>query len=252
MSMNIVRYLGNKKVLSTLGGTLLFLVAMQRAFTPHSVSVTCDPRWASEYQQVLKKHVKDISLRTTGAAGIKRSLEDDYPFLKEVTIAYSGALRAQVKLTGWLPKVRISSSRSGKKDYILCQDGPMLEKQYFTAAALEGVPTLILEGSDFEAMCRAPELIETALRLTNTHFDGYTIIWKSKTQILLFDKEKNIMIIADMHSIHELERFDYVARIYAQEEKYKQGMKADIRLKDSLVCAPINNYTKAYEKSNNL
>lgn len=245
--MNIVRFLGNKKVLSILGGIGLLIVGMQRAFTPQSLTISCDPRWAQEYQRAVKKELADSSIRIIGAHRLRNSLQETYPCIKEVTITYDSLYRAHVTLTGWRPQVCVQSSELGNKNYILCAKGQVLEKQYFSYEALQGVPTITVEGPDFEKEHQAPEFIDTMLRLTNKHFDTYTIIWRSKTEILLFDKEKKITIFADIYSIHEQDRFAYIERIYAQEESYKNGMKADIRLKDSIVCAPITNYTKIYE-----
>jgi hypothetical protein len=245
--MNIVRFLGNKKVLSILGGISLLTVGMQRAFTPQSLIIYCDPRWAQEFQRAVKKELEESSIRIIGADRIRNNLQETYPFVKEVTIAYDSLYRARITLQGWRPQVCIQSSQLGKKTYILCAKGKILDKQYFSYEALQGVPSVTLEGPDFEKEQKTKEFIDTMVQLTNKHFDTYNILWRSKTEILLFNKEKKITIFADIYSIHEQDRFAYIERIYAQEEGYKNGMKADIRLKDSIVCSPNTNYTKIYE-----
>ncbi len=250
--MNMVRFIGNKKVLIAIGGISLFLVGMQRAFTPQSLTISCDPRWTSEYQHAIKKQLENISIRTIGAYRLRNQLQPEFPFIKDISISYESAYRAQINIIGWIPKVLMQSSLPGNKDYALCTTGQVLEKHYFSQEALQGLPTMILEGVDFETKRLAQEFIDTALRLSNKHFEVYTIVWHSKTEILLHDKEKKIRIISDMNSIHDPDRFTYLEQIYAQEESYKNGMKADIRLKDSIVCAPITNYTRTYEESNTL
>ncbi len=250
--MNIVRLLGNKKVLSTIFGTTLCVVGIQRALTPQSLDISCDPRWTAEHQKSLKKYLETISIRTIGATRLRNDLQTTYPFIKDITIAYESALRAKVTLIGWRPRVLVQSSHVGNKDYVLCETGYTLEKYHFAPAALQGVPTFIVEGTDFEAKRIVPECIDTALRLTNKHYETYTIVWQTKTTILLHDKEKKITILADINSIHDHDRFTYVERIYSHEENYKQGMKADIRLKDSIVCSPITHYTKKHEEPNAL
>ncbi len=250
--MNIVRLLGNKKILSTLFGTTICVVGIQRALTPVSLHITCDPRWNYENQSALKKYLESISIRTIGATRLRNDLQAHYPFIKDITIAYESSLRAQVTLSGWRPLVLIQSSSVGNKDYVLCETGYVLEKHYFNSSALHGVPTFIIEGSDFETKRVLPECIDTALRLTNKHYETYIIVWHTKTTIMLHDKEKKITIVADINSIHDQDRFTFVERIYSREESYKQGMKADIRLKDSIVCAPITHYTKKHEEPNAL
>lgn len=246
MQMNLVRFLGNNRTLSIVGGASLVLVGMQRAFTPQSLTILCDPRWPASLQRTLIKEIENVSIRTTGAQALCALLKQDHPLIKEIAISYKSPYNAHVTLQGWLPHLLIRSSGSHQPDYILCVEGKLFEKSCFSQEATEGLLTVLIEGSDFETVRSSSEFIETVLKLPIDYFERYTIVWRSKTEILLYDKEKKIMIVADMHSIHEPSRFSYVERIYAQEENYRSGMKADIRLKDSIVCAPLTN--QAYEK----
>jgi hypothetical protein len=229
-----------------MGGASLFLVGMQRAFTPQSLTIHCDPRWPLSLQKSLVKDIESVSIRTTGAQALCALLQQDYPLVKDVAISYKSPYNAQVKLVGWLPHLLVRSSRPQVPDYVLCVEGRVFEKSCFSQESVEGLPTLLIEGQDFSTIRSSTEFLDTALKLPIDYFEQYTIVWRSKTEILLYNKEKKIMIIADIHSIHEPMRFSYVERIYAQEENYHTGMKADIRLKDSIVCAPLTNHI--YEK----
>jgi hypothetical protein len=238
--MNIVRLLGKKSVLSTLAGCTLGVVGLHRALTPQHVQVSCDPRWAPAIQKELTKKIERISVRTTGIKTLHHELIEEYPCLKDVTISYASNLEATVKLTGWNPLVHVISSVPGQSDALIAQKGHILPKKCFTGSALQGLPVLVIEGDSFEEKLRSPELIEMVVQLPSTLFDDYTVTWHSKTKIVLHSKDKPITITADLPSVHDLDRYTYVQRIYTKEPRYHSGMTADIRLKDSLICAPVH------------
>lgn len=237
--MNIVRVLGSKKFLSTLFGIALCIVGIQFSLTPRHIVVCCDKRWTSNYHKELTKYIERLPIRTIGAWHLRSDLQKDYPCIKDCTITYTSRLEAQVTLTGWRPLVMVRSLQLGNKTYVICEKGHVLEATNFTAEALQGMPTLTLAGGDFEVARRTPELIDMALKLPPDLFQTFTITWHSKTHITLVNIEKNIVVTSDIASIHDHDRYAYIDRIYTQEKNYKKGMKADIRLKDSIVCAPL-------------
>ncbi len=236
--MNIVRWLGRKRVLSTLVLAALSAVGILFALTPQRVVVQPDRRWDPAIQKSIIRAIEDKPLRTLGARGLRAQLQDEYPCLQDVTIRYSGSLQAQVIPQGWKLRVTLCSTLPGNKVYVVCNKGPVLEKRYFLVKALQGLPTIEVKGTDFEQMRKIPELIEVARTLSSDLLDAYSITWYSKSKIKLRDKEHPIVIIADHASVTDSERYDYVQKIFSTERKYRRGMKADIRLKDSLVCAP--------------
>ncbi len=237
--MNIVRLLGNKKVLSTIIGITLSIVAMQFALTPQHIHVIPDPRWSAEYHRSLTKRIERLSIRTIGASRLRDDLQKEYPCVKDLTLTYKSTREGTVKLSSWRPLVLLCSSLMGNKEYLVCETGQILERHYFTNEALQGIPTLVIEGSDFESKRQMPELIDMALKLKSDLFEKYSITWHAKTNITLHDKDKKVIITADILSIHDQDRYAYIEKIYSTEKQYRHGMKADIRLKDSLVCAPI-------------
>lgn len=237
--MNIVRFLGKKSVITTTVGSVLGIIGIHCALTPHQVSVQSDHRWSLETHQALRKKIEPLSLRTTGIARLKSDLSRAYPCLKDIVITYSSSLEATVKLIGWRPIVLIGSFLPGSKEYVVVEGGLMLDKEFFSGDTLQNLPKLIVVGGDFEVKRHEPEFINLALNLHPTMFDDYTISWHSKTHISFEDKKNPITIVADSLSVHDRQRYEYVQRIFASEEKYNRGMKADIRLKDSLVCAPV-------------
>ncbi len=237
--MNIVRLLGNKKVLTTIFGIALCAVGIQFSLAPKYIEVSCDKRWAPEYHQALKKRIERLAIRTIGASRLRDTLIEDYPCIKDVTFTYKSTLDAHVILTGWRPLVVVRSSMLGNKEYVVCEKGQVLEKTYFTPEALQGMPTITIIGADFEAKRRTAEFVETASTLKSDLFDRYSITWDSKTNIILRDTENKVTVTADITSIHDPARYAYIERIHSTEKRYKRGIKADIRLKDSIVCAPV-------------
>lgn len=236
--MNIVRWIGRKKVLISVVLLVLSAMGIQYALTPQRISVHADRRWSSTVQKALKKKIKAQALRTIGAERLRDKLAEEYPYLKDITIGYSSSLEAQVHLSGWHPRVAICSSLPGHKVYVLCDNGSILEKLYFAVEALQGIPSIVIEGADFEEQRKQPLFIEFGLQLSSKLLDRYDITWQSKTSIILEDKQRPIIITADYGSVHDEERYKHVQDIFTDERKYHRGMKADIRLKDSLVCAP--------------
>ena len=80
-------------------------------------------------------------------------------------------------------------------------------------------------------------LLHCALELEE-FFDDYTITWKSKVDVRAQSKIIHCLIIADALTIHEKERFGFVDRIFASDaDRYKNGIKADIRLRDEIICS---------------
>lgn len=236
--MNIARVLGRKHVLTSLACLALSAIGIQFALTPKRIVVHPDARWSTTIKKALKQTIEKKPVRTFGATQLRDSLIQEYPSLKDVEIRYSGSLEAVVRLTGWNPLILLCSSLPGNKVYVVCEKGLVLEKNTFTTESLSGLPTIMVEGTDFEEKRTAEELIDMAVQLSPTLFDIYDVIWESKTTIRIKDKVRPILITADFASIHDAERFAYVQRIYDSEKQYTKGMKADIRLKDSLVCSP--------------
>lgn len=237
--MTIVRMLGNKKFLTLCIATAFTIIATQSAFTPQKNKIFSDSRWAVVTRTLLKKELEHFPIRSHGAQGLHTMFEKEYPCVKAITIAYRSNLEASVTLIGYRPHLILRSIQPGTKEYILCEKGQILERTDFTAEALEGIPTLLIAGDSFEEKRKSNELIDMAMRLSSTLFDKYTITWHSKTDIILRSSEKNITIVSDISSIHDEARYNYIERIFSSEERYHRGMKADIRPKDSLVCAPL-------------
>ncbi len=221
-------------------GSALFIIGMQYTLTPHHIVVSQDHRWSPDYQNRLRKKIEKLAIRTIGATRLRDDLVKEFPFVKEVTFAYKSSLEATAYLSGWNPLVLVRSTLAGNREYIVCEKGTVLGKRYFTQKALQGIPVLTIEGDDFEEKRRQPELIDTTLNLKQSLFDDYIITWHSKTDILLEHREKPIIVTADIESVHDQDRYAYIHRIFDTEKKYRRGIKADIRLKDSIVCAPFS------------
>ena len=149
-------------------------------------------------------------------------------------------------LVDCIPLVCISSSLPGTKEYILCKSRTdsasalQIDKALWSPEALGGLPLIIIEGPEFDQTRLLPEFVECAFEMKSTIFDQYSVTWRSKTEVVLQSLTESIILMADSATVHDEERLNYVQSIYkADKESYKDGMKADIRLRDSVICAPL-------------
>ncbi len=220
--------------------------------TPWKVYVYCDQRLHPELQKAIVQLVERMAVRSVGADALCADLQKEYPLVSLVSIAYKGSLSAIVSVKTHMPWVCVAAAVPGQKEYVLCKAGLIIEKKYFNELALQGVPAVTIEAKDFMQAITDPDLLSCILELKRAIFDDYSITWKSKVEIILRSKALNIEVIADTITVHESERFDYVDRIFnSDSDRYKNGMKADIRLKDEIICSSFVG-KKVYEKSVNI
>ena len=243
--MNIVRVVFNKNFLAT---ALLFvssLGAVRYALSPTQFMVVCDQRLASDVQAAIKKFVTQAPLNLQSADSLCKELQKLYPAVRAVSVAYKSSLRAHVQVQAYVPSISISSSLPGNKEYILCKDDKperaiVIEKKYFNEQVTSSMPTVVIEGADYEEKRLQPECIECMRDLKSDLLEEYLVIWRSKSEIIVQYREVPITLIADIATIHESEKRNAVKRIFTSDaERYKDGMQADIRLRDSVICAPL-------------
>lgn len=204
------------------------------------VYVQCDYAIEPELQSALKKIIENTPVRSMGADALCAKLQTEYPFVSGLAISYRGSLTANVLVQAFTPWVSLASVAPGQKEYVVCKGGVVIEKKYFNEHVLQGLPAIVLQLSDYMHATTDPEVLQCALELRRDLFSDYTIIWKSKVEVIAQSKDKTILIIADAFTIHEKERFGFVHRIFAADkERYKNGMKADIRLRDEIICSPL-------------
>lgn len=187
-------------------------------------------------QRSLKKVLEQAPL--SSAVLMRSELQKECPAISTVSIERKASGVAQVVIKASVPQVKIVSNFAGFKEYCLCADGVIVEKKYFSSQIVEGMAVITVDGLDFEEKIQQPALAECALQLKTGIFAEFDVIWRSKSEILLRSAE--LLIIADDVTVHDQERMGYVKRILAADgHKYKNGMKADIRLRDSLVCSAL-------------
>ena len=247
--MNLVRLVWNKKtfIASFLMGATI--VGARYALIPGRIEVYTDQKLSQEVQTVLKNRLAKSSLRLLGAKGVYEELQDYAPIFSEVSISYTSSLTARVMVKAYMPRVRFVSTLPGHKDYVVCDNGQVVEKSYFREEVTQGMPTLNIAGSDFEDKRLDRDIIECVLQLKSDLFEHYVITWRSKSEIILQSSLSNSILIGDNVTVHDRERIRYAEKIYEMDKDlYKRGMKADLRLGDSIVCAP----REKYEKSINL
>lgn len=243
--MNIVRIIFNKKLIVPLivvGGAV---GAVHYSLSPSQALIICDQGISPDVREAVEKYIKKPPLRLPSAQAILKDLQAIWPVVKSVSIAYKSSSQAQVTVNAHKPHLRICSSESGNKEYVLCKtDQPeqvcVIEKKYFSTCITEGMPTVYIEGADFEERRQQPECIDCLKDLKSDVVDEFTITWRSKSEISMQSRRLPMTLIADAVTIHEIERLNAVRRIYENEhERYADGIKADVRLHDSVICSPL-------------
>ncbi len=237
--MNVVRLLGRKKLWMALLLIGAPVVAIRYALTPARIRVLCDQRFSQDVQLAIKRSVETTSLQLYRARGISEFLKKEYPCIERVSISYYSSSDADVIIKAFQPFLRITSSAPGNKEYLLTQEGQLIEKGIMSEHAYENIPVVVIEGNDYEQKRTDSKCIACLLALKNDIFEDYRVTWRSKTDILLQSRLAPILIIADTVAVHDKSRLTAVERIFTSDnERYEQGMRADIRLPDSIVCAP--------------
>ena len=235
-----VRTVVNKKVLSLIFFTAAIFGGMRYALTPNRVVVFCDQKLPAEIQEQVIQYLQAAPVRSLGAQQLCKELQEKYPSIQALSLTYKGSLVAYGTVQARVPWVYFISTLPGNTEYVMCKDGQVLEKKYFNESVTTGMASMIIEGNDYQSNISDEALIKCARELERSLFDEYTITWRSKVEILLQSRHSNSILVADRMTIHDNERLEHVKRIISSDtERYKDGIRADLRLKDEIVCAPL-------------
>lgn len=248
--MTLVRRLFHKHLVMGLIMAVCGLWAVHSALAPLQVDVYCDQKIASETRTLIRTLLAQRPIKSLGASGVLKELQPLFPVVKGVVIQTNAARKALVTVTAHTPQVLLASTQAQQQEYALCkevsqgkkaaQDGPiiLIEKKYFSDAALHELPRLIVDTVPFADALQNGELLSCVRDMDSALFDEFTITWKGTSEILLRSKVMPMLIVADVVAIHDKERLSAVRRIYsAEKDSYTQGIKADIRLRESIVCS---------------
>lgn len=239
--MTIVRKLFHKNIV--LGGLILIggLWGIRSALTPVSIDVLCDQRIAPATRAEIRALLAQRSVWTLGARGVLKELEAVYSVVHSVLLRSTSSRHAQVSIKAKQPRLIIASVQPNNLEYVLCGELVLIEKRYFSDAALAGLPIFLVEGAHFNDEIKHLELLACARDIDSAVFDEYRVTWKAKSEIILQSMKELCVIIADVVSIRDKERLSAVKRIYAAEKNtYNNGIKADIRLRESIVCSQLD------------
>jgi len=210
------------------------------ALAPHEVRVVCDQKIAEGYRESIKHCAQESFLQAAGVYAVLDRVQKKCPAVAALDVRYHSSLVANVAVKAYVPRVCIASSTGVHKEYVVCISGELIEKKYFSDAALSGLPIFYIAGADYEEKKADPECITCAHELDSALFDDYSVTWHSKSEIILRSTMPRMVLIADVSTIHDEEKRVYARRILkAHNDRYKQGIKVDMRLRDSLVCSPL-------------
>ncbi len=238
--MNIVRVMFRKSVLAGIFCTALAVCVVGYALAPHEVHVFFDQKIAEGYRESLKLSAQKNFLQAATVHTVLEKVQKKCPAVAALDIRYHSSLVADVTMKAYVPRVCIASSTGGHKEYVVDTTGKLIEKKYFNEAALAGLPVFYVAGAEYEERKADPECVACARELDSALFDDYTVTWYSKSEIIVRSSTPRMMLIADVSTIHEEEKRMYARRILqAHNDRYKHGIKVDMRLRDSLVCSPL-------------
>lgn len=238
--MNIVRVIFRKRVLAGLFCIALVGCALAYALAPHEVRPFFDQKIGELYRDSIRKTVEQSFLQAAGVHAVLSTLQKKCPAIASLDVRFRSSLIADVTVKAYSPWVCIASSSGAHKEYVVCKTGELIEKKYFSETALSGLPVFYIAGAEYEEKKEDPQCKACAREIDTALFERFTITWYSKSEIILQSSHPRMLLIADVASVHDEEKRIYAERIFrSQSDRYKYGIKVDMRLRDSLVCSPL-------------
>lgn len=251
--MTLVRTFFHKHLIIGLIIAFGGLWSIHSALTPLYLDIQCDQKIDPETRNAIRTLLGQHAGKRIGAQKILQELTPLFSVVRSVTIQTNSARKAIVAVQAHVPQVIIASLQSNNPEYALCKglgkakkdekasDVTLIEKKYFSEAALHGLPVFLIDGAQYAEAVQHAELISCVTDLDPLLFDEYKVTWRAKSEIIMQSKALPCIIVADVASIHDKERLSAVKRIYeAEKEMYKNGIKADIRLRESIVCSQLD------------
>ena len=214
--------------------------AVGYALAPHEIHVFFDQKIAEGYKASVKSCAEQSFLKSIGIRSVLERIQKKCPAVAALEARYQSSLIALVMVKSYVPRVCIASSSGVHKEYVVSTTGEVIEKKYFSEAALSGLPVFYIAGTDYDEKRIDSECITCARELDSTLFEDYSVTWYSKSEIIVRSVTPRMVLIADVSTIHDEEKRVYARRILqAHNDRYKNGIKVDMRLRDSLVCSPL-------------
>ena len=238
--MDISRFVFNTKAIVIFCIFASGAIVVRSALVPAAIVTLFDQKIPVDMQEKLKRFiVEQAGLRPLRADQFYRAVHEQCPSVRAVSVHSKGSQTAIVSISALKPRVCLVSEEPGKKEWILCHEGMLVEKRFFSDIVSDGIDTMRIQGLNYDEKIADPELMQCVLAMRRVLFNEFTITWRSKVEIILQSKLSNSTIIADTSTILDGEKFEYVDRIFQSDpERYKMGIKADIRLKDEIICSP--------------
>jgi hypothetical protein len=219
---------------------------------PLTTCIIFDTRIAKATQEALAAVINHLSL-SIGAQGLYDYLKKDFPAIRSVSIAYKGSRVACITIKALAPFICLESL-SDARWYVLTKDGILVNRDFFSLQALEGLNTVLLDTNQSGSL----ELYTTVASLEPEILEQYSVTWHSPTEIILkacfANQMAQLIIVASTDSIIHRERIAYAERIYKSKQhdhsKGVKGIKVDIRFRGFMVCTSLGGKGR-YEKSRN-
>lgn len=221
------------KIIS-ISGFLALVYYARSLFVPQAIRIHNSLAYAQHVQDQINHMLNKKAPTRLSARQIYTELQAIEKSVAAIKIVHLPSQVSHVFITAAYPEIIIKDMLKNV-EYVLAHNQAVISRDTYIQNLLEGLETVYIESVDFLGEVTAEDFKKNIRQISPEIFTHYTVIWHSKTEILLVHKQAKLHIICDSNSILNAELIKYAELIYAQK---KINLKIDIRFKDILVCTP--------------
>ncbi len=203
---------------SILGALIAFLYGLWSLLQPLKISTRYDalilPLVQEELNEVLVSKTNQIW--SYGAHGLLHELKQQFPLLKSLALSYKSSQVVQVELRSAEPILLIQDAVH-EDCYVLTRQGVISGKLY-NLNVLPKKNSLHVVNADFITEISSPFFYDCVCKFEDKLFQDYDITWYSQHEIILKAKNNDqLLIVADITSVHDQGRLAFAQKMYEQE-----------------------------------
>ncbi len=223
-------------ILSVIILGLGFKLFCSYVFAVQECNVSIDPCISHSAQQEITACIKDLTDEHVSAKNIIAQLQQQFPFIKSVSIAYVPCGITDIELAVYKPRVLINNQR-----VLTCND-KLVDKNVFTNYQNKQLIAIATQ-SDNQDDAKLTMLKQYCVQLPTSVFDVYDLCYVDDAHAWLHDKKQTSFSIlfndTSMPSEKVLQycaqiKNDLISRRTFEAKKNKQWI-ADIRFKNQIV-----------------
>src|SRR5581483_3728333 len=104
-------------------------------------------------------------------------------------------------------------------EYVLAQNQTITSCDTYTLSSLENLPRIYLESAEFNHEVNSEEFLTTINKMPFERYQSYTIVWRSKTEIILELNQAKLRIICDSNTVINNDLIKYAERVHEFKKK---------------------------------